>query len=151
MNVEIDNDEDDDDDETPSGVLRFSKDIASEPKPPILPPGKYAAEVRKVTVKPDKNDNARIHVQFFIDPSDYPVDFRADNAPDGTFVNWANLVYEDTPTARYRIAQFCRKIDAPASREVDTTDWIGCTCVVQVRHGSYLGEKTLEVQQIFQG
>lgn len=140
--------DEDDDGEGPSGILKFSKDISKEPKPPTLPAGKYNAEIRKAFVKADKNDAQRIHVQFYIDPDDYPRDFKVDNAPDGTFVTWAQLIYEDTPNGRWRIGQFCAKIDVEASKEVDIDSWVGAGCRVQLRHGTFNGEKTLEVQQV---
>lgn len=125
--------------ELPS-VVSFTQDISEAEPPPALPAQDYEAEIRAVAPKVSQNSgNTYAEVMFYIDPSQYPVDFDVENAPDGKTIPYRRVLLTDNQQARYRIRKFCEAIGAAMGRDIDLNDWIGLRASVTIQHESVEG------------
>ncbi len=137
-----------DDDELPS-IIAYSEDIADAEPPVPLPVGDYPAEIRKVEQnESQKTGNMYAAVSFYISPEDYPADYDASNAPDGTVLIYRRVLLEDNPQSRWRMRKFLTAIGAVPSRNIDLNDWIGLTATVGVGRDVWEGEPRAQVERV---
>lgn len=134
--------------EEPVTILEFSEDISTAEQPDPLPARDYPAEIRQAEVRESQKGNKYFSVQLYISPEDYPADYPVENNPDGRVVTYNRLMAEDTPNNRYRLRKFCETIGVPASKRVDTNEWIGQHVVVEIAHGEWQGEVREEIAKI---
>ncbi len=137
-----------DDEELPS-IIAYSEDIADAEAPVPLPVGDYPAEIRKVEQKESQNTgNKYAAVSFYISPDDYPADYDAENAPDGTVLVYRRVLLEDNPQSRWRMRKFLNAIGATPSRNIDLNDWIGLNAVVGIGRDMWEGEPRAQVERV---
>lgn len=129
-------------------IVTYSDDISGAEAPAPLPVGQYAAEIIGAEVKTSANTgNDYYSVQVRIHADAYPADF-TEGDPDGTVLTFNRVSAEDTPRGRYQARKFCEAIGAKTGKQIDTSEWIGLTCMVEVDHQEYEGEKRAQAKKI---
>ena len=68
-------------------ITEFTVDLSAVPDPLPLPVRKYPATVFEAALYLSKSGKPTIKVAYFIAPDAYPIEFDADNAPEGTKMN----------------------------------------------------------------
>ncbi len=136
-----------DDDALPS-IITFSEDNAEAEAPVPLPVGDYPADIRKVEQKESGAGNKYAAVSFYVSPEDYPADYDASNAPDGTVIIYRRVPLEDNPQSRWRMRKFLTAIGAVPSRNIDLNDWIGLTASVGVGRDTWEGEPRATIERV---
>lgn len=129
-------------------IVSFSEDVSDAERPEPLPAGRYTAEIRGAEMKLSRNNTRYAAITFFVPPEEYPANYDADEAPDGTTLVYRRLSLEDSKRARYNIRLFCEAIGAPTARDIDLTDWISRTAVIEVARGEYEGMPTAEIVRV---
>lgn len=129
-------------------IVTFSEDVSNAERPEPLPPGRYTAEIRGAEMKLSKNNTRYAAVTFFIPPEEYPANYDADEAPDGTTLIYRRLSLEDTKRSRYSIRLFCEAIGAPTARDIDLNDWLSRTATLEITRGEYEGMPTAEIVRV---
>lgn len=110
-------------------IIKLSTDIADMEEYVPLPAGPYRAELRDIEVKhSEKVPLGYFYCSLRIDPSDYPADYDAGNAPDGLNVVYARVSVPD-PNNRRTVAPFkaflkALNVDAKGD-SFDPKSWIG--------------------------
>ena len=129
-------------------IIAYSEDIAEAEPPVPLPVGDYPADIRKVEQKESGAGNMYAAVSFYIKPEDYPADYDASNAPDGTILIYRRVSLEDNPQSRWRMRKFLNAIGATPSRNIDLNDWIGLTAVIGLGRDTWEGEPRAQVERV---
>ena len=68
-------------------ITEFTVDLSEVPDPLPLPVRKYPATVFDASLYLSKNGKPTIKVGYFISPEAYPIEFDAENAPEGVKMN----------------------------------------------------------------
>lgn len=120
--------------DAPPTVMEFEEDVADAERPPILPKGKYPAQITAATPKRSKSsDNSYVDVTFLISADSYPVDFEGNE--EGESLHYRRVTWGRTDAkARYNMKKWLAVIEGPTGKAVDCNDWIGCEAVVVVDH-----------------
>ena len=120
-------------------IVEFSEDISEAEAPEPLPVGEYPATIRAAEVKLSQRGTKYAAVTFAIAVDEYPADYPAEHAPDGTTVIYRRVGMEDTPAARFGLRRFCEAIGAVPAKKVDVSEWVGLDAVVEIDHDEYEG------------
>lgn len=129
-------------------LISYSEDLGNAEAPSPLPVGQYPAEIIGAEVKTSSNTgNDYLSVQFRIHADAYPADF-TDGDPDGTVLTFNRVPVEDSPRARYRMRKFLEAVGAKTAKQVDTTELVGLTATVEIKHSEYEGEKRGEIAKV---
>lgn len=132
-----------------STIIDFGEDITDAEAPPPLPAGRYTATIREAKPKVSANSgNKYADIAMHIAPDQFPVDFPAENNPDGVTLYFRRLLLEPTPSARFRMRKFCEAIGAPTAKQLDLNDWVGLTCEVEVSNSQYEGLPRAEINRV---
>lgn len=136
-----------DESDIPSFV-EYADDVANAKAPAPLPVGKYHASIVEVkpTVSTAKGTKYAA-TTFLISPEQYPADY-VDGAPDGTKIIYRRVSLEANAMAMFMMKRFLMAIAAPTGRRIDTLDWIGRTCTVEIAHTTYEGQTRHEIKAV---
>lgn len=130
-------------------ILSFSEDISSAEAPPPLPTGDYPASIIAIEAKLSANSGNRyVDASMRIQPEDFPVDYPAENNPEGVTLHYRRVVIEDSPRARYNMRKFCEACGVAASKQVDLNDFLGADVVVTLGHSEYQGVTREEITAV---
>lgn len=154
-------------------IEEYTVDLSSVPDPDPLPVREYEATVRAIEVYLSKTSgNPTVKISYFVAPDQYPVDYDADNAPDGVTlnsfgsVNCGALPSARQPTklglAKLRRLFESHGIKAPrlalrpqdalgGSWGVDESDlsmFVGCRVGVSVVHEMYEGQPVAKIKDV---
>ena len=132
-------------------IVEYSEDIADAEAPEPIPVGPYPANIESACVKDSKTnpDRQYYEVGFTISVDDYPADYDARNAPEGTRLFFRRLSAEDMPGPRYRVRKFCEAIGAQMpKRQVDASEWIGLTATVEIEHEDWEGMPRAQITKV---
>lgn len=85
-----------------SSIETFVVDLSTVADPDPLPVRTYEATVTEISINLSKNSGKpTLKALYFISPDQYPVDFDADNAPDGvTMANYSSANCGTPPEAK---------------------------------------------------
>ena len=133
-------------DDIPS-IVEFSVDLSKQEQPPPLPPADYLGTIREVEVKMSQRDTRYAAIAFHIGADQYPADFE-DGNPDGTTIIYRRVSLEDNPNARFGCRRFIEAIGGKLSKKVDTSEWVGMECIVEVDTSEYEGVQRPEIKKI---
>ena len=130
-----------------SGIMQFSEDLATAEAPPPLPPGQYTAEIIGATGKISQTSgNPYAAFLLRIHASEYPADYTGD--PDGITLSYNRMLMLDTQQWRYRWRKFNEATGAPQGRQIDLSNYIGLTVMVEIGHDTYEGETRAQITRI---
>lgn len=118
-----------------------------------LPNGPYRSELRDIEVKhSEKLPNGYFYCQFRIDPSDFPADYDAANAPDGLNVVYARVQVPD-PNNRRTVAPFKGFLKAlgieVSGATFDPSSWVGSEVQLLLSVNEYNGQMVNNVDAVF--
>jgi hypothetical protein len=86
-------------------------------------------------------------IHFHIGADQYPADFR-DGSDDGITLVYRRVGLEDNPQARYGTKRFCEAINAPLSKKIDVSEWIGLEAAVDVALDTYEGTTRAVIDRV---
>lgn len=136
-------------DDNELSIIEYSEDISKAEAPEPLPVRQYPATIDKVAVKTSQTSgNEYLAVTFRISADDYPADYDAESAPEGTVLSYNRLVVEDTARARFNMRQFCEAIGAKMSKKIDPSEWLGLSATLDVGHDEYEGVKRAQIKKV---
>ena len=131
-----------------SGILDFSEDLATVEAPNPLPIGQYPGEIIAAERKTSNTSgNTYAAIQFRISADNYPADF-TDGDPDGMVLSYNRLLMEDTPQARWRWRKFLEAVGGRLGRQVDLSDLLGLTAMLDIGHDKYEGENRAQITRV---
>lgn len=131
------------------GVLEYSEDISNAEAPEPLPDRAYTATIKAVERKVSATSGKPyLAVQFFIARDDYPADYDADNAPEGTVLVFNRVSPEDNAQARFRMRRFCEAIGAPTGRRISIGEWVGLQARVTLKAEEYEGVRRATITKV---
>lgn len=130
-------------------ILDFSENISDAEAPEPLPDREYPATIQKAEMKTsDRTGSRYIAVTFKINVDDYPADYDANNAPDGTTLMYMRLSAEDNVQSRYRMRKFIEAIGAKGGKRIDLQEWIGLTAKITTKAEEYEGVKRAAIVKV---
>lgn len=119
------------DDALPS-VIELGTSLEDVAPPPPLPPGQYRATVMTVTPTVSQTSgNQYGKTVFKIDPSQYPVDYSPDNAPNGKSLTYNRIIIDPkvlrtNKRAMFSLRQWYEALGLPlAVTSINPQDWVG--------------------------
>lgn len=136
------------DDDFNESIIEFSEDISEAEAPDPLPERDYPATITAVERKTSAKGNDYLSVMFRIEEEDYPADYDPNNNPGGAQIMHM-LGLDDNARVRHRMRKFCEAIGAPMSRRLNTSEWIGQSAKITIKHDTYEGvtrEKIAKVE-----
>lgn len=141
-----------DNNEQMDSIIEFSEDIASQEAPEPLPAGRdYAASIIEAQAKTSTNSGKRyLSLKVLIRPEEYPADYDAANAPEGTTLSYNLVSLEDTAQSRYRLRMFCEAIGVAASKRLDINEFVHRECRVTLKHEFFDGIKRAAIEKLTQ-
>ena len=119
-----------DDHHLPS-VIELGTNLEDVVAPPPLPPGQYRATVVSVVPTVSQSGNLYGKTVFRIDPSQYPVDYAPDNAPNGKSLTYNRIIIDPkvlrgNKRAMFSLRQWYEALSLPlAVTSVNVGDWVG--------------------------
>ena len=129
-------------------VLTFSTSIAEQEAPQPLPVGEYDATIDKAEAGTSRSSgNPMLILTFRVAPEDYPPDYEAENAPDGTPLT-LYITATDDARSRYRMRKICEALGVAATTEVDPNEFMGLTGKITVEHEEYEGEMRARLKSV---
>lgn len=131
-----------------NSIVEFSDDLSSAEAPVPLPVRQYSATIRGAEAKVSEKGNRYAAVTFYISTDDYPADYPAENAPDGTTLVFRRVGLDDNAPTRYRLRKFLETIGAPTSARINLSDWVGLTCQVAIKHEQFEGETRATIEKV---
>src|SRR5215472_207783 len=133
-----------------TGIMTFSEDLNNAQAPAPLPLGRYPGEIVSAAEKVSQTSgNTYANIQFRIQAASYPADF-TDGDPDGITLSYNRLLMEDTPQARWRWRKFLEAVGGRLSRQIDLTELLGLTGILDITHDTYEGEKRAQIARVMQ-
>lgn len=135
-----------------SDLIKLAAGIEEFAEYEPLPAGQYRAELREIEVRhSEKQPNGYLYMVFRVDPSDFPVDYDAGNAPDGVKLTYARVQLPDANNRR-TVKPFKDMLKAMGlelqGSEFNPTDWIGREVQMLLSTGEYQGSPTNNVEKI---
>lgn len=133
-------------------IIKLSANLDDMQEYEPLPAGPYVAELRDIEVRfSEKQPNGYLYCQFRIDPSDYPLDYDAANAPDGLFVVYARIQIPD-PLNRRTVAPFKAFMKSlgvdPKGDSFDPSEWAGKNVQLLLSKNVYQGQDVNNVDAV---
>jgi hypothetical protein len=131
-------------------IIELEDSLADVEKPKELRPGVYLGEVQDVQKQTSGKGNSYYAIKIVIAPDEVPADAR-DDFPDGVILYWNRQV---VPKKGDRRALFnMRKLYEAFGLSsnvtvIDTSEWMGCSVRVRVRHKPWEGEMRAEIQSL---
>lgn len=117
-----------------------------------LPEGQYLAHIRSVEVATsEKIPEGYLKIIFQIDPDQYPADYDAANAPEGTMLTWARVRIPSSDNRRTvnGFRQFLSVINVKdKGNTFDIEKWIGKEALLLVKRDTYQGQETNQIAAI---
>ena len=110
-------------------VIQLAGNIEDMVEYSPLPAGPYRAEVPDIEIRhSEKVPQGYIYIQFRVDPSDFPADYDAANAPEGLNVVYSRVALPDMNNRRtvapYKALLKALGVEVKGST-FDPKDWIG--------------------------
>lgn len=120
-------------------VIDLGTNLEDATPPPPLPPGQYRATVMSVTPTVSQTSgNLYGKTVFRIDPSQYPIDFSPDNAPNGKSLTYNRMVIDPkvlraNKRVLFALRQWYEALGLPlAVTSINTNDWVGCEVMLSI-------------------
>lgn len=131
-------------------MISLSQNIDDMPEYEPLPSGPYPAEVRHVEVAhSEKIPTGYIKMALMVDPSDYPADYDASNAPEGVPLTYARvrIPTEDRRTVR-PFKMLLAALGVSGGSSFDPGEWVGKQVQVLVSRSEYQGALVNNVETV---
>jgi hypothetical protein len=133
-------------------IITLDEDLSDVEKPPELPVGKYEGEVQEVGVQTSQKGNQFYAIKIIIPQENIPASVQ-EHFPDGAVLYW-NRQLVVTPTSDRRTKFNLRKMMEAfgldtSVREIDPTQWMGCSVGVVIKSGKYQGETRSEIGSLY--
>lgn len=133
-------------------IIKLSVNLEDMAEYEPLPAGPYVAELRDIEIRfSEKQPNGYLYCQFRIDPSDYPADYDAGNAPEGLNVVYARVQIPD-PNNRRTVAPFKAFMKAlgvnPQGDTFDPNEWTGKMAQLLLSKNEYQGQSVNNVDAV---
>lgn len=133
-------------------LIKLNMNIEDMEEYEPLPSGPYPVEVRDVEIRhTEKVPDGFIYLSLRVDPSDYPADYDAANAPEGLIVAYAR-VQLPTGTDRRKVKPYKSLLRAlgvePKGNEFNPADWIGKTAQALLSVQEYQGAPVNNVEAL---
>jgi len=117
----------------------------------ILPDGPLPGECTIAEVRTSDNGNQYFYTMWRIDPSDYPLDYDRENAPNGTIMNYSR-VQVPTPGDRRSITSVKKFMAAMGlslkTNSIDCSQWVGKRAMLNIGHQVYNGENRNQIVSV---
>lgn len=130
-------------------VIELDANLADVEAPPLLPAGRYRAEVRSVAEAQSQKGNTYYSQLLVVSPDEFPHDFPSDVYPDGLTLYYNMIVKPKNQRQMHNLKLWMQKLglDVNTTR-IDPNEWVGREVAINIKHGSYQGNPREEIVSV---
>lgn len=135
-------------------IIKLSANIEDMQEYQPLPAGPYRAELRDIEIRhSEKVPQGYFYMTFRVDPSDFPADYDAANAPEGLNVVYSRVAIPDANNRRtvapYKSLLKALGVDVKGDT-FDPKEWIGKEAQLLLSTSIYQGAPVNNVEAVQQ-